>query len=438
MDPTTSIKLQSHGAVSSPGLISQLSLGDLPLHDISFLASSWEYYYPLFSNDSNNPVDITISPSNLYTDLGNIWMFVSGKITKKDGTTFAASQCAPATNFLSSLWSNFELSIGNVPLTKNSNFYPYVSYMTKALCENQSTKNGRLKLELWSNEADDSKTSVGYAYRKTISANSKTFCVLGKPCHGLFQSNKYLVPNVSLRLTFRRSVDEFNIDHETLVPADPADKVVYDASFKLETCHLLVRRVAVGAQVQQAHESMLARNIPLRYPYFDSQIISYVLPSGTMSNVSESLSVGPLPARVVVGFVESDAFFGDYTKNAFNFKPQDIEQCSLLVNGEPIIFKSMEFDFTKRDYLTAFVQSLQMAKDGHDISPDKFASSHFMLCYDILPTAKENSFASNREGVLRFQTKFKKDLPSNINVVVLLIYQSILNLTKNGATVQLV
>lgn len=438
MDATTKLKLQGHGIVSSAGVISQLSLNELPLSDVSHLSSVYETYYPTFTVDQNNPVDILITPSNLYTDLSNIWMHVSGKITKKDGTNFAVSQCAPANNFLHSLWSNFELTVGNTPLTKNSNFYPYVAYISKLLCESPTAKSSKLKMELWSNDADDSRTTVGYAYRKTISANSKTFCVLGRPKHGFFECGKYLVPNVSLRLTFRKSPDQFNIDHETLTPPEGETKVNYDASFKMESCYLLVRRVAVGEQVQNSHESILARNMQLRYPFMDKHVVSYVLSEGTISNISESLSVGPLPARVVVGFIESDAFFGSFTKGAYNFKPQNLESCNLLVNGENVLFKTMDFNFSERLYLMAYAQTFAMSPEGHDISPDKFATSHFLLCFDLLPTAKQNSFALNREGVLRFETKFREKLAANINIVVFLEYQSILNVTKNGATVQVV
>ncbi len=177
--------------------------------------------------------------------------------------------------------------------------------------------------------------------------------------------------------------------------------------------------VAVGQQVQDSHQLMLERNIPLRYPYKDKQVISYSISSGNMSNVSEALSVGPLPSRVIIGFVESDAFFGNYPKTAFNFKPFNIEGANLLINGEVVLYKNNDFNIGERNYLMAYIESLLLSGDQNDISPDKFASSQFFLCYNLLPTAEQNSLATNREGVLRFEAKFRENLDQNINVVVL-------------------
>ncbi len=166
MDPATTQKLRGNGAYSSPGVISQLSLGDLPMSEVGHLSSMFEQYFPTFPADTSNPVDILVSPSNMYTDLSKIWLYVSGKVTKKDGTNYTASNCAPANNCLHSLWSNFEMTVGNTPLTRNSSFYPYLGYITRALCSSAATKDGKHKTELLTNDNGDDRTSVGYAYRK--------------------------------------------------------------------------------------------------------------------------------------------------------------------------------------------------------------------------------------------------------------------------------
>src|SRR3989442_571134 len=82
---------------------------------------------------------------------------------------------------------------------------------------------------------------------------------------------------------------------------------------------MLVKRIAVSPHVESLRNSMLERSIPLRFPYFDYQIASYVLSKGTLCNISESISVRPLLSRMEVVFSENDAFFG---KSVFGQKTE--------------------------------------------------------------------------------------------------------------------
>lgn len=437
MERSSFSQLQGASAKTPPGVASQLSLTDLPMTEVSCLSSHFDHIYPSFSIESGNPIELLISPSNYYTDLSNIWISITGKIANKKGENIEATTCAPTNNFLHSLFQSMEVSIGNTSLSRNSNFYPYIAYLTRLLGCSEGTRSTLGALELLTNDGDNpddrTTTNIGYTYRKNISLNSKTFSMLGKICHGLLSCNKFLIPNVPLRIVLRRSTDEFNIDSETL-----ATNTKFDAAFKIEKCQLYVRRVAVSPQVQNAHEALLNRNQPIRYGYLDNSIVSYSLAKGTISNISEALSVGPLPARCIIGFVESDSFFGKAEKSPFFFKPNDIESCVLTIDNEEVLLKKVEIDTTTRNFLIAYIQSQLYTHDGNGISPENFGKSNFLMVYDIIPTSRNNNFGINREGILRFDVKFRTKLADPINVVCLLQHQTILSLSKQGATLEVV
>lgn len=212
-----------------------------------------------------------------------------------------------------------KLEVGNYNITRHANHYPFLAYITDTLEKSNSDKKGRLLTQLYAEDDGDnlSTTNVGYFHRKAISQNSKKITVFGNLCHGfLNESGKYLIPQVPIRISLKRSSNEFCIDSEALSTGEK-----FDATFTLQSCHLLVKRFEVSEQVRAIHEHILTKGIPFNYFFTDRSEISYSVKEGALEHLSPALSTGRLPNRVYTAMISSTAFYGDEFKAFHKFEP---------------------------------------------------------------------------------------------------------------------
>ena len=173
----------------------------------------------------------------------------------------------------------------------------------------------------------------------------------------------------------------------------------------------------------------MSKDAKFYYPHYERSVFAYTIPAGELSSNSEILSSNYLPSKVVVGFVKSKAFYGEPSLSPFNFQSFDISECDLTVDGESVFGRATTFEDDQM--LTGYKQMYPDDKNQVTYSPDKFASSAFLMAFDLKPT-DNNNFYQSRQGVLRFNVTFKNPLPENITAVIYIKKQAMLMLDKHG------
>ena len=82
---------------------------------------------------------------------------------------------------------------------------------------------------------------------------------------------------------------------------------------------LFCRKVKPNLSIQLALAKALQHGIA-KYPLRRVEVKTFTIPQGNRSFSKESLFLGQLPTRIVVGFVDNDTYNGNITNSPFSFK----------------------------------------------------------------------------------------------------------------------
>ena len=90
------------------------------------------------------------------------------------------------------------------------------------------------------------------------------------------------------------------------------------------------------------------------YLYVSTSCKIASLYNGQYSQSESNLFQGDAPSQLIIGFVSSEAFSGNYKKSPFNFQPFDCNFLALYVDGQSYPAKPLQPNFTEENYVEAY------------------------------------------------------------------------------------
>jgi hypothetical protein len=209
-----------------------------------------------------------------------------------------------------------------------------------------------------------------------------------------------------------------------------------DYKIQIMECKLLIHKVKVSSSVFVAHAKALERS-NAKYPLRRVIVKTFTVSTGNLDFSQENLFSGQLPTRLVLGFVDNDAFNGSYRKNPFNFKHYNINQLKVYIDGQQNQqVAPVEVDFDNSQYIQAYLSIFQglnkLGRDeGIDISRDDYAAGYTLFAFDLSPDRDDcGTLNLSREGTVRLDAKFKSQLQNTINVIVYAEFQNLLEIDR--------
>ena len=146
----------------------------------------------------------------------------------------------------------------------------------------------------------------------------------------------HLMSSVDVKLRLIRAKDTF------CLVGDGQHKV------KLKDVAVFCPKLRPSDAVRLAHIKALQKSAA-KYPLRRVEVKSFTLPRGNLSWTKESMFLGQLPKRLIVGFVDNDAYNGSFQKNLFNFNHYNTNFFSLVKDGEQIFSKALQPDFDNKN-----------------------------------------------------------------------------------------
>ena len=101
---------------------------------------------------------------------------------------------------------------------------------------------------------------------------------------------------------------------------------------KIISAILLVRKVNLSPLIFWFHAKTLESGLA-KHPIRRVVCKSCTIPAGNLDVNHEKLFTGQLPKRLVIGYVDNDAFNGSYTKNSYNFQNLALSEISIHLDG---------------------------------------------------------------------------------------------------------
>ena len=244
----------------------------------------------------------------------------------------------------------------------------------------------------------------------------------------LFFQDRYLLNGVDMKIRLVQSKDA------CALMADGAN-----ADFKvcIVEAVLFVRKAKLNPAVQMAHINALEKTTA-KYPLRRVDCKVFSIPRGFMSHTNENIYLGVLPKRMVLCFIDNDAYNGAYNKNPFNAKHNNMNFLALYVDGQQVPPKSLQPRFDNghyvRSYVNLFAGTGKMFQDeGNDLTQKDFGNGYTLFSFDLTPDACDDGSHFNllQKGNLRVEIHFDQPLGQTVNAIVYGEFESVLEIDRS-------
>ena len=161
-------------------------------------------------------------------------------------------------NALHSLFSKCSVSANGVKISNKNGNYAHKAFVETEFSSGKTAKNTWLICQGHYYEDEQAKTDGAdgraddVAARKALVANSQENYFIGKPASDILTCDKHLLSGVTLRISFRRSTNDFAVISES----NKHYKI------KIIEANLYVRKMTVADHVLTAIEKTLLKHLP--------------------------------------------------------------------------------------------------------------------------------------------------------------------------------
>lgn len=414
---------------------------ELNLFPISTLQTDIEYtnecfISPLNSTDNSTaPIEFLIPGSSEYfIDLSKIFLEIQTSLRHEDGTLAPIqSTIYPETNFLHTSFSSVEVCIGDQNVTASPGNYHFSAFFQNLLNYSGEAKKCKLTSEGFYRTIEQ-RNDIMVSYTNTIPKRGTFY---GRLLCDVLSQSSLLLNSVDVRIRLIRSPCRISVKlgvNEALPAVSPYGTQITNAG-------LYVTRARVSPQRYLQIERSL-QNENARYPFMRSEVKTFSVGAGLGSINLPNIFSGPLPNRILIGFVLHTAFNGDYRESVFNFRPSGLTRLSLSVDGVthnlPYTLHETHFPEQMTTSLRAYndlMSNLGMnGNETNSITLREFSTDTTLFLFDM--TADRTGYCAAhssplKNGVVSLQATYSVALPANLTCIAFAERESAFEVTSS-------
>ena len=411
---------------------------------------SWHEVRPSYmSNAEYSSINFSImGNSSHYVKLSDSELYVKIRIEKEDGTPFAtkddSNQALPIAQresgtpvdfILHSMWSSVDIKLNNNLVSESGTNYMYKALLEAMLTYDDNTKKIQLANEGFTGESGDFTQSnpdappynPGLKTRHKWFKDSATVEFIGPLMTNICNQDRLLLPGVDIDIKLWPTHDEFQlITH----PEGLKCKLIIDEIY-LNVC-----KVSVSPEVMMAHNAGLEVADSV-YPFARTDIRTFNIPEGNFGINLEDMWQVEVPARLVVAFVKSQAYNGDYNLNPYHFAHFDVSDIGFFVNGESTPRPSFKLDVGNGTYLQGLnslykITGKTMENSDIGITRETYQQGYTLIGFDVDPTTSPDFryVGKPREGHTKLEIRFKNGLPAPVTVILHATFPEIMTIDQ--------
>lgn len=407
---------------------SELAIFDLPPTQTAVENIYYQDVLPISQITSDSVVEFVVSGQNglELLDFRNSLIYAKVKITKADGSAIAQDEdVAPVNLFLSSLFSQVDVTLQGKNIVSTTSHYPYKAYIDALLKNGRETKATQLTTQIWNrdDEGDMNENSPRTGTNSALLKRAKMFeggkvvDMVGPLYHDLFKMDRYLLNQVNVNVKLYRSKPSFCLLSGATAP---------DYKIVLEDVRLRISKVKVNPAIIYA-QSQALQMTNAKYPFTQTMIKQMTIPVGTTNFTYDNIFQGTRPNTVVVGFVNATGTTGDYEQNPWFFQPFDVTSVGLYVDGIPVGGNPLKLKYGKtggettipvlRNMLQSTGKWLNDSDSG--IDREDIGVGYALYTFELEPTFQTNQYLTLlKQGNVRLEVIFGTPLTTAVSSII--------------------
>ncbi|KAH7716703.1 hypothetical protein AAVH_15885 [Aphelenchoides avenae] len=399
-------------SASQNSVSSSLAIFDTPPTNVT--ATSAMYKEILTLNPvSTHPFHFRISPGSSFVDLSKCYLTTQMRIRKRndDGSWEnlpADAKVVPAQYIGATFIENMKVSINGREVFHSNGHYAYKAFLDSELSYSHEYKRAVLSGAGWfpaedQEDADDE----SFVRRQKLFKESETVELFSRIHADVFCQDRLVINGVDIDI-------EITPQHD-----DKFTVIAHDAGiYKLEIlgCRLYAKMLNLTEGLNLSIASRLATQ-PARYPVRRSHLKSETINAG-LRDFHSMLFTELIPRRIIVGFVDTGAFSGDYRKSPFNFKNFSIRDITISAHGQ--IYPNVAYDLKwttcskhARPFLDMHEAVGLRPPDSNGITLEMFNSGWTLFVFNLSTTLdNDDGYDMIRTGTCHIDVKFHTETPA--------------------------
>ena len=411
--------MQTNIVIPSEATHSSMDLFEKPPLLVTFDQSFEQKIGPLYSPSGSSLEFEMVGDRNNFIDLQKIYLEIKCRIQNVDGTDLRYDAGDPANtdsaffvnNVLHSLFADCTVSANGIKTSSANEHYAHKSFIETEFSHGTDAKKTWLKCQGYEYEANHSAIANALKdARRQAARESVQITLYGKLDVDFFSCEKQLVRGIALRISFRRSQDDF---------ATISEAAGKNYKVKIDEANLFVRKMTVSDNVVGAIEKTLLRT-PAIYRYNEVITKTFLATMGQQSWKHEDIFTKEPIRRLIIALCAGDAFNGTNTVNPFNYGKFGLREITVFRNGFATAGTPMSTIDNKRLYYNS-MSALAYVENGHGIPLSEF-SNHFIMVFDLTSTQEATHDFIHPEltnSSISVELKFDTALTNNVEVFFL-------------------
>jgi hypothetical protein len=327
--------------------------------------------------------------------------------------------------FFASLFESCQILFNGTPLTRtSSSLYSYKYFLETLLGYGPNAADSFLKSEIWYLDSSVNQfttaSNAAFASRLALSTASKPVELIGRVAEGICSQGKLIPNNVEIKLTLRRSKPAFSLCGATVARSDS-----FPYKIDIEEAVWMIKRHAIHPRVLNDHQSLLSSR-RFNIPFTHNEVKSFLIPTGTLSVISETIFACTIPSYCVIGLVSAAAFNGSVTTSLFTFQPFNISSVTLTCDSNSVLYRQINFDTDKGVFLQGYNSLLSILPHkelGSMVTRDNYIQSKFLVALDLADPHSTTRFHYQRHGQIKVELRFKSATTESLMCIILGSFQ---------------
>lgn len=342
------------------------------------------------SDNSDGPFVFHVKPQGIdgYVQLNTIKLVGTCKLLKTSDQsaytkTELAGKCLGSNNYFCNLFKSVEVSVNGERVSDSNNLYPFKVYMETVLSYGTDSGKTHLTPQMFMMDTpgkyEDLDNPNGLKRSERLISGKE--CDFMIPISADFlQSDRLLFPTSELIITLTRHKDSFGLITDVTLK----EKI----NVVLSNLQLHVRYISLNPKLAEEHV-LTIRDGPAFYPIIRTDMKSFGVPSQTTNYIFQDLFHDVVPNNIIVGMIDTKAYYGDATKNPFNFQHFNVQEMFFRVKNTQVPAIPIRPDFSEnrfqRDYYNLLANTGVSSNSdfGNMITPEQYAGGCFFAAVDL-------------------------------------------------------